>query len=162
MPAYQFKSGSHIAGDAQAVGERLAKLESAGELTPRAVVDDARSESSPLHPLFEWNDAEAADRYRLVQAGHVIRCVVVTVEDADPEQMRVVRAFVPVIDESEHRSYVTTMRALADKNMRAQVLQQAYSELDAVLRKYRELRELSEVVQAVDRVGEMLTEGQPH
>lgn len=32
-----------------------------GLLQPAAVVEDARDESSPLHPLFEWDDRKAAE-----------------------------------------------------------------------------------------------------
>jgi hypothetical protein len=42
-------------------------------LTPEAVVDDARDPGSPLHASFEWDDSEAARKYRLDQARTVIR-----------------------------------------------------------------------------------------
>lgn len=46
-----------------------------GELTPRVIVDEARDPASPLHKEFEWDDAAAADRFRLIQAGQlVVRC----------------------------------------------------------------------------------------
>lgn len=160
---YQFKPGSHLTGDAQAVGERLASLEAKGKLTPEAVVADARAKRSALHPFFEWDDAKAAEQHRLAQAGHLIRCVTVVVEQADSQQQTTVRAFVPITGENNNRQYVDTVRALSDTELRKQVLQQAYAELGAVARKYRELKELSEVVHAIDRVGELLQseQGQP-
>jgi hypothetical protein len=159
---YQFKPGSHLYGEAQPVGERLAQLEANGRLTPADVLGDARSEQSPLHPHFEWDDSTAAQKYRLAQAGHLIRCVTVVVDEVPNEEPRIIRAFVPISDErDEERRYVQTVRALADPELRHQVLRQAYAELGAVARKYRELKELSDVVQAIDRVGELLTDGQP-
>lgn len=56
----------------RAVHERLMELEVAGRLTPDAVVADARDPESPLHDAFEWDDREAADRYRTQQARHLI------------------------------------------------------------------------------------------
>ena len=35
-----------------------------GELTNKIVVDAARSPDSPLHGLFEWDNAKAAAAYR--------------------------------------------------------------------------------------------------
>jgi hypothetical protein len=162
MSVYQFKNGSHLSGDAQKVGERLAALESRGKLTPDAVVHDARKDTSVLHGYFEWDDQKAAHRWRLTQAGHLIRCVTVQVDDTH-DDVTTIRAFVAVNDGDENRSYVPTMRAMSDGELRKQVLAQAHSELGAVARKYRELQELSEVVKAIDRVGELLesSEGQP-
>lgn len=39
-----------------------------GAVTPQEVVEAARPETSPLHDYFEWNDNEAAQKYRLTQA----------------------------------------------------------------------------------------------
>jgi hypothetical protein len=159
---YQFKPGSHLAGNAQAVGESLSRLEAAGELTPRTVLADARDEASPLHLFFEWSDAKAAEKYRLEQAGHLIRSVTVVMEPSEAQEPVTVRAFVPVSEGQEQRHYVGTARALGDADLRKQVLGQAYAELGAIARKYRELKELSQVVEAIDHVGELLKEGQPH
>jgi hypothetical protein len=157
---YKFRDGAHLTGDAQKVGERLAALEASGRLTAKAVVQEARSDDSPLHPLFEWDDAKAADKYRIAHAGHVIRCVTVVLDQQQSEEPKTIRAFVPITQGDESRQYVDTVRALSDTEMRRQVLAQAHAELGAVARKYRELKELADVVNAIDRVGELLKEGQ--
>jgi hypothetical protein len=156
MTIFQFKQGAHITGDAQAVGERLSALEADGRLTPDGVLRDARNDRSALHPFFEWDDSKAAEKWRLEQAGHLIRSVTVTVDEQD--EPRTIRAFVPISGADESRSYVSTMKALGDTEMRRQVLAQAHGELGAVARKYRELKELSEVVAAIERVGDLLVE----
>lgn len=63
------------------IAARLAKIaeECGGNLTPDAVLEDARSKKSPLHDQFEWNDGEAAHKYRLDQARTLIRSVRVEV-----------------------------------------------------------------------------------
>jgi len=66
------------------IREQLTAIETAeGRLTPSAVVDSARNPDSPLHPLFDWNDASAAEAHRLDTARGLIRRVVVTVEIED-------------------------------------------------------------------------------
>ena len=65
-----------------------ALLELAGDrglegLPASEVVASARPEQSPLHDVFEWDDATAAEEYRLEQARGLVRsvCVVVTGDD---------------------------------------------------------------------------------
>ena len=62
-----------------AVRRALQALERAGKLTPSEVVSAARDPESPLHNSFEWDDAKAAESWRLVQARELIRSVQVQV-----------------------------------------------------------------------------------
>jgi|SRR5215472_2243064 len=64
----------------EVIKQELATIETAeGRLVPSTVVDAARAPDSPLHPLFEWDDSAAAEKYRLDQARTIIRRVTVTV-----------------------------------------------------------------------------------
>lgn len=164
---FKFKEGAHLSGDAQVVGERLDAIRGRNGLTPENVVQDAASEKSPLHSYFEWDDAKAAHRHRVEQAGHLIRCVTVVIEEQASQSALpsiestnkavTIRAFMPVQRGDGERVYEATATALGDVEYRRQVLAQAHSELGAVARKYRELKELAEVVSALDRVGELLS-----
>jgi hypothetical protein len=55
--------------------ELLRIREEHGKLTAAAVLDDARQPDSPLHVAFLWDDGEAAEQYRLLQARTLIRSV---------------------------------------------------------------------------------------
>ena len=44
-----------------------------GILTPEIVVDAARPATSPIHDRFEWDDLEAAERFRLRQAQQLLK-----------------------------------------------------------------------------------------
>lgn len=58
----------------KAISELLINLHSThGSLTPEMVVREASSSNSPLHGLFEWNDARAAHQHRLDTARTLIR-----------------------------------------------------------------------------------------
>ncbi len=62
---YQWHKQSRFPVDAQVAAERLQLIrEELGEITPRAVVADARGDSSPLHSCFDWDDATAAEAHR--------------------------------------------------------------------------------------------------
>lgn len=58
--------------------EQLLRLNQ-NRLTPDLVLEDARNKNSPLHDIFEWNNAIAAQKYRLDQARELIRSVKVEV-----------------------------------------------------------------------------------
>jgi hypothetical protein len=47
-----------------------------GVLQAEDVLHDARDPASPLHECFTWDDSEAAEAYRLLQAKNVIRIAV--------------------------------------------------------------------------------------
>jgi hypothetical protein len=57
-----------------------------GSLRASAVLEDSRPEDAPLHPAFEWDDAAAAEQYRLDQARSLIRSVTVVMPDGDRVQ----------------------------------------------------------------------------
>ena len=54
---------------AQSYGEHIETLieENNGSIVAAQVVDDAKAKSSPLHDFFEWNDKQAAIKWRLEQ-----------------------------------------------------------------------------------------------
>lgn len=62
-----------------------------GMLTPERVLRFAEPEDSPLHTHFEWDDTEAAHKYRVEQARTLIRGVTIT--HARAPDMRI-RAYV--------------------------------------------------------------------
>lgn len=57
----------------------IALYEKHGELTPELVVQDAKSENSPLHHLFEWDVEKASQAHWHATARALIRSVRVTV-----------------------------------------------------------------------------------
>lgn len=65
----------------QEVVDAIQALEDAeGRLTPRAVVEAARSKASPLHGCFEWDDKKAAAKHRLDTARRLIVSVEMSVK----------------------------------------------------------------------------------
>ena len=54
-----------------------------GVLNPRTVLDAARDPGSILHRYFEWNDGDAAEQYRLLQVGSLVRHVRLTIIKPD-------------------------------------------------------------------------------
>lgn len=153
MAVYEYV-GRSFNVPAQKAGEVFEKIEKRdGALTPMAVVDEARPEDSVLHKVFEWNDAKAAEKYRLVQAGNIIRCIVRLPEK---QEEKVTRAFVnikPIDDrQKEPGTYMNVRSAFENPESREVVLSNARYEMRLFKRKYSQLLELSKVFAAIDEV----------
>lgn len=148
MATYKWKPYAHVKIDAQAAGEVLeaARIRNNGQLTPRAVVEEAKPDDSPLHDHFEWRDDVAAQKYREDQAAYLIRMIAMEVEEAKEP----VRAFVNV-RMGDSQAYTSTVVAMADPDLRAQVLAQAMRELVSWRQRYSELEQLAEVFALVDQ-----------
>ena len=69
--------------DATLIGIELEKL--GQSITPGAVVEVARPVSAPLHPFFEWDNAVAAEKYRLFQARNIVNHLQVVVVNSAGE-----------------------------------------------------------------------------
>ena len=144
---YEWRPGSRVKANAQAVGQQFEMLAaSADGLTPQTVLDANRAKGTPLHDSFEWNNKEAAEKYRLSQAGHFIRCIAIrpdaTEEDPKPQT---VRAFFNVTAET----YEPLAAIIAEPEKKDALLRQALDELSAFRKKYEMLKALQPVFDAV-------------
>lgn len=140
--------------DPQAAGERLEaiRLICKRGLTPEVVVRDAKHKESPLHRAFEWDDSRAAQKYRLGQAGDLIRSIAVVVEASKPgDGSKNMRAFVNV-ETKVGRHYTSLAVAMAEPELRKQVLQRAFRELQGWRERYEEYNELAAIFGAMDKV----------
>lgn len=95
---YAWKQGARISVDPQESGEELERIrEKYGRIETEIVIDEARSEESPIHEHFVWDDQEASHLYRKQQARHLINAVRVVSEEGDVSPAPV---FVNVREES--------------------------------------------------------------
>lgn len=146
---YNWKDGARMRGDAQEVGERLESIRSAhkGNLEPVHIVNDARSKSSPLHRLFEWDNRKAAEQHRLQQARQVICSIEITIQPASGP--RSVRAYVSLPD-GPGRKYHRITDAMSDDSLREVCVQQALDVFEQAKARYQHFHELGEIFKAID------------
>lgn len=114
-------------------------------LTPGLVLETARDPGHVLHGQFEWDDTQAAERYRLDQARALIRSFKVVYREDDQEQRRV-RAYVSTVSE-DGPVYRATEEVLSDDFSRQLLLRGLERELAALRRKYGHLEEFATLVQ---------------
>jgi hypothetical protein len=149
-----------IAIRAQAADEArevlLAISDKYGHITPGLVLDAARSEDSPLHDYFRWDDKEAGELFRLTQARFLIRTVKLEIVRSGGKGKEIAfettRAYVspPICRGSE--SYVPLALAMDDEDLRADLLARAKIELDGFRKRYKNLTELAQVWDAIDKI----------
>jgi hypothetical protein len=117
-----------------------------GTLRPVDIVTEARADDHRLHECFEWDDSIAADRFRLFQAGALIRRVTI-VQGGDDEQAKVRRFHPTSYIGREPNGYV----ALEDfsESERALLLRRMESDWRTLRRRYSHLeKELFHLVAA--------------
>lgn len=132
---------------AQVAGEIMEQLEQSEHgLSPASLLDASRDENAPLHGEFEWDDAKAAEGYRLHQAANLIRNIVITVEETNEPE----RAF--VANGERQSAYVALQSALTNEAWKASLLEAAKRDMQAFAGKYRRLEQLAEVINAMAKV----------
>ncbi len=138
---YDFRSGRSIKNvNPQAVGEELEKLRSEhGQLTPAVVVDAAKDPESPLHAAFEWDTEAAAQQYLLQQA----RRLIVSIRILNAPTAKPTIAYVSVKVPEVGRSYVPTVEAMTDENLRVRVLTEIRTFLESIERRYAHFAEVA-------------------
>lgn len=157
---------------AQKYGEYISILEEEhGGVGVSLIVQDAAKKRSPLHEYFEWDDKVAAGNYRIEQARHLLKNINVVVKtNGDEQEVRAFHAIKPKVLEAkeqptngkayqppgqEHR-FISVQRAMSDKEMATEVVQNALRELVAWKRKYSLYKQLAKVTQAVNKAIEMM------
>lgn len=140
--------------DANVAGEVLSGIEREhGSVLPKEVVEVSRSEDAPLHNCFEWDDGVAAERYREEQAKDIIRNLVVIVDEITDNSLEPVRAFLSVHEiPNESRKYLSVARVFRDSSLVTQVIEQALKELESFERKYSNLIQFSDIMEAIRKV----------
>jgi hypothetical protein len=115
--------------DPQRIGEHIEELSDKYKehLTKEEVLADARRSHSPLHKLFDWDDGEAAERWRRRQVGMLMGSLVVR-KKGKPTRTR---AFVFVRVAKHGRScYMPLRSALGQPDLRDQVITRGMRHLE--------------------------------
>ena len=122
-----------------------------GVLKAEAVVTAAKNPNNPLHDRFEWDDTEAATRWRLRQARELIRVSGQVIEgDSEP-----IQAYVSLKSDQRIRDggmFRPMVEVLQDDDLSEQLLADAKEDMLAFTRKYRKLKKLKDVIAAMEGV----------
>lgn len=120
-----------------------------GVLRPADVVEYARNPKTALHERFEWNNAKAADAYRLWQARELIRVVVKLDDVAATPPIRLYCSLPEDRQNGDGGGYRVIDDVMRSSQMRASLLRQAEQDMRRFEQKYHQLKELAGVIEAM-------------
>ena len=126
--------------DPQKVAEEIESI--GGDAKPAQIVEKARDSSTELHKCFTWDDQEAARKWRIEQARHVVSCLVIrrTEErEGEPE----IRYF----HKTDSNGYKPAQYVFTHADEHAKLLQLAYADLEKFRVKYSSLQELDWLIE---------------
>ena len=153
VPRYKFRDGFVAKNiDAQTAGEECKRIAETIGLTAENLLNENRTEGTPLHNYFEWDNDVAAEKYRLVQAKDIIRSIVL-IRQTEDDNKPPVRQFVSIRKEKKEREFVPVETVLKRQDYTEQMFEQAKRDLLAFRTKYINLRnyaELSGVFASID------------
>ena len=122
----------------------LLRMQNGGKLLPAKIVEFAQSANTALHHAFQWDDTEAAHKFRLHQAGQVIRAAVIMLPRPDGGMVPV-RAYVY---DAPRREYALTVDVLADQESADALLCQMHADVQRAIAKYRRYADLAPHIDA--------------
>lgn len=163
---FSWKPNTRIPVKPDVAAHELRKLyERDRAVTPAAIVAAASDEASPLHPVFEWDDSEAARAYREQQASHLTRSLVVTYRKTDGELTPPIRAFVKLVSSADDpaldieteeavqpKVYLPIRQVMDEAEHRRRYVRQALQELGTWRRRYRDISEFASIFEMIDRL----------
>jgi hypothetical protein len=133
------------------IRDELTKIyEHRGELTPKILVEEARSKKHPMHDLvYDVPVGLAAERYYLDRAHEIIQSVKVTYRDANTSKRYDIRAF-HAIPSGEDRTHVykPTDEVVNDPVLKALVLREMERDWRNLHARYGAFVEFIEMVSA--------------
>jgi hypothetical protein len=138
---FSYREGFRAGGvPAEIAGAELEKIRlSQGIIKADTVVDAARPDDAPLHPVFEWQDAVAAENYRLYQARNLIRAV--CVQTGDKTETAPVYVHVKT---AENPGYHHTETVISRPDLYAIALQELQGKVSGALSAVRTLQSLAD------------------
>ena len=120
--------------------------QTAGTLTPAAVVEASIPTDAPLHHRFEWDNDVAGHRYRLTQASELIRQAKVQFVDKRGDE-KSVRAFIAIRDNAPEPAddYMPVQEVVTSPDLYAIARREYVSALRSLKSQYGHLEDFAAI-----------------
>lgn len=141
----QYRTNPEVIDELKSLAEK-----NDGLLQPATVVEAATSKDSPLHRMFEWDDSEAGEKYRLIQARALITISVEYVPSG--RKVRPQKVFVSLSSDRTNRNgggYRTLVSVMSDKDKRQELIQDALKDMAHFEERYKSVKEVATVIEAM-------------
>ncbi len=149
MPRFYWRKGFESRVNAEIVGAELERIRRLNNetLTPEDVLTAAERRGSPLHPLFTWDDSEAARKYRLTEARRIVQGILIEHPRRDREPLI---AYLSVRTEERGRCYKESRVVMNDDELEQQARQECQQMIDAWRRRYSRLEQIKKALDAFE------------
>jgi len=139
---FSLRRGTAINGvNGNVIGQELTKIYAEnGKLTAPIVVDSARPEDAALHPVFEWDDEVAGERWREYEARALIKMVQVNRPNEQGKPVETPVFYYIPTSTKEKGEYHTTDVVVSRPDMLMLALTQLQSQMSAVERSIETLK----------------------
>ena len=111
------------------------------DVSPAQIVEYARKPNTELHRCFTWNDAEAANKYRIYEARQVVCNLIVHKENGEKQEPTPIRLF----HKTENGHYKPLTLIVQNEDEYESLLRQCREALQSLKRKYSSLSEYQEI-----------------
>lgn len=146
---YKWKEASRIKANPDEAAVVMFDLANKNSLDAESLVEVSKPEDAPLHSDFDWNDTEAAVKWRNHQARNIINALVLVPEENEAlKSQEPVRAFFKITE--TQNNYEPTVLLISKPDTREILLRKALGELTAFQNKYSALEELASVMKAIE------------
>lgn len=148
------KEAHELKKAATAEVERIAR-NNGGKITATEIVEAASDPTSPMHSQFEWEDDQAAHKYRLIQARMLIRACKLEIK-VHNRKMTVPKYLRDPQQDSTEQGYVETARIRTDEDVKRDALINEFSRIARMLTKARALASYFDMDEEIDSFTESL------
>ena len=131
--------------DANLVANEI--LEIGDNVSPKEVLEKAKQEDTELHKCFEWDDGIAAEKYRLSQAGGILRTLVIKREETESCAKPEIRRFYKT---KGNEGYKPSEIVFRKQDEYEALVQRCRTELLYVKSKFSNVSEYNEVWNLID------------
>ena len=111
------------------------------DVSPAQIVEYARKPNAELHRCFTWNDAEAANKYRIYEARQVVCNLIIRKENGEKQEPTPIRLF----HKTENGHYKPLTLIVQNEDEYESLLRQCKEALESLKRKYSSLSEYQEI-----------------
>lgn len=139
---YEWGAGTRFKVDPQVVGEELERIrERDGGISVDAMLEEARPDEAPLHPLCTWDDSVAGEKWRKHELRQVPRSLKVIVKE---RESRPAYVHIQPVTASKSGYYQDTQIAVANIDEYALAFKAAYQRIEQAQIALRDLERVAQ------------------
>lgn len=146
----KWKINGFFDADPTMVAEEISEL--GDNITAESMVEMARNPSTELHKCFEWNDTKAAEKYRKIQAGTVVRMLVIDGRELGLNEHTSFQPIRLIQKAADGEPYHPITMILQHPDEYQELLNRALRELTEFQNKYSALNELAALMEDIQKI----------